>query len=449
MGFFDWFGKGKREEEWMAQPRRLPPGIDSKTEADQWIMSHEFANNDHKNIRAYMAARKERGSWTIALYKTDLKHDKGEHIYPEYTTAVTADPMDVVRALAEFDRKYRNDEDWITVQGQRGTYRPFANKYGIHFDDDGNIMKIERETRLSTGVFMNRESLDDLFHKAAKTPEIDTWDEVYGQLVNKWPADWTVTEEKLVPAKVLEAVKPEVEAPKAEAPAAEAPKVEGEVKATPESADGATATPPKPAPEVTEAAPVEPPKPVEPKFETIYVDRQVTLEDLSKNPVYPQYAVIMRALAGKLQSLPEDLRVKTTTRRVKEQLVKSLVDGDMTPDFGDEAENKLARRLRNVTVLVGLLRAGEELYQDFAKGKFSPDGMNMMSFLGQTASKLAAERLGVDQAASPKIADIISRGKDPAGTEWPVDKLFTQFPPAVYTSPKAAPPPKRPPGPSW
>lgn len=215
MGLFDWIGRGKREEAWMAQPRRLPAGMSEYSDDDgKWITSHEFANDKDKNIRIYLGARQSSDgkTWRVSLYKTDLKRDAvNGDIRPEYDVDVTTDPLAVIRALSEFDRKYKNSKDWVPIDGHRGSYRPFANKFGFHFDDAGNIIKVNKDTHLVKDTFMNRDTLDELFHKVAeKTPEIDTWEEVYLHIVGKWPATLTVTEEKLVPAKILEAEKPEV-----------------------------------------------------------------------------------------------------------------------------------------------------------------------------------------------------------------------------------------------
>ncbi len=433
MGLFDWVGKKKREEEWMAQPRRLPSGVDKFEDGDtRWIMSHEFANDKNKNIRIYLAARKhgpDDPMWTVSLYKTDLKRDMGENIYTEYDTDITGDALDVVRALSEFDRQYKHSDDYVPVDGHRGTYRSFANKFGIHFDDDGNIMKVEKDTRVTKGTFMNRESIDDLFHKAAnKTPEIDTWEEVYEQLVDKWPAAWTVFEEKLVPAKVLEAVKPEpakIEPVKPEditAPAAETPSSTAEAKPVVEA--------PK-----AEEKPVEPvvEAPAEPKFDKVIIERAVTLDDLSKHSGYARFAADAKPLMARLKKLPEDLRSSQLTRRQKEQVIAALVEPYYTPADEKSVEVRLAARLRNATILVGLVRAGSELYDDFAKGKFSADGMTLMSTVGAVASNLAAERLGVEAVSAKKIADIIAKGKDPNGAGLPLEKVFVQFPPPAYT----------------
>lgn len=428
MGLFDWIGKGKREEEWMAQPRRLPSGTD-EYDSDRWIMSHEFANEKNKNIRIYMAAHKRKNSdtWTVSLYKTDLKRDLAMDVSPEYDVDVTSDPMAVVRTLSEFDRRYRNSEEWLPIEGHRGTYRPFANKYGIHFDDDGNIIKIKEDTRIATGVFMNRESLDDLFHKAANKPDVSTWDGLYNALVRSWPESWTVSEEKLVPAKILEAAPetPAAEPPVAEikAPAEGAESV-AELPKAEKPADAATETPAE-----TPAAGETPAPPPEPKFETVIVTRPLTLQDLANDPQYPKYAKDMRELMQQIDKLPETLANKSLTRRQKEKVINDLVGSDLATGFANADTARLANRLRRATVVVGLLRTGVAMYEDFAKGKFSPESMTMMSYIGNVAASITGGTLELDDASAKKVADIIAKGRDPNGADLPLAAIFKQYPP--------------------
>lgn len=431
MGLFDWIGKGKREEEWMAQPRRLPSGTD-EFDSDRWIMSHEFANEKNKNIRIYMAAHKRKNSdtWTVSLYKTDLKRDLAMDVSPEYDVDVTSDPMAVVRTLSEFDRRYRHSEEWLPIEGHRGTYRPFANKYGIHFDDDGNIIKIKEDTRIATGVFMNRESLDDLFHKAANKPDVSTWDGLYNALVRSWPESWTVSEEKLVPAKILEAA-PETPAAEIKAPAEGAESVAELPKTEEKSADKAAEAPAE-AP-AAEEAPVLPPAP---KFETVVVTRPITLQDLANDPAFPKYVQEMRALMQRLEKLPDDLASKTLTRRQKEKIVNDFINADVPGAYGFATKDatRLANRLTRATVVVGVLRAGVGLYEDFAKGKFAPESMAMMSHLGNVAAAITGDTLELDNDASKKVADIIAKGRDPNGADLPLAAIFKQYPPADAAS---------------
>lgn len=432
MGLFDWFGRKEREEKWMAEPRHLPAGVDKYDDGDpRWIVSHEFANDEHKNIRFYMAAEKKKAddkTWTVSMYKTDLKRDDpSQPIYAEYTVDFTDDPVEVVRLLSDFDKKYRHSEEYTPIEGHRGTYRPFANQFGIHFDDDGNIMKIEADTRLTKGVFMNRDSIDALFHKQAAKP-LDSWEEVHAQIVNSWPADWQLTEEILVPAKVIEPVSPAPAAlPQAEATAEQKPAAEGEeavpFAATPEEA--AEAEPPAPPPE--------------PKFDKVKVTRAITLADLTADPAYAEYGWEMGKTIAALKDLPKQLADKSTPVMQKERLIHAFAKAaNVQADFAYD-KGLLAQRLAKATVLVGLLRMGEDVYtEQIVKGKFSPEGMRLVSAFSAAVTKVAQDNFGLEPERAAKVADVMTKGNDPKGSRLPLEELFAQFPPAAYTPPPAS-----------
>lgn len=190
---------------------------------------------------------------------------------------------------------------------------------------------------------------------------------------------------------------------------------------------------------------MQPEVPPEPKFETVTITRPVTLEDLSKHVVYPQFAWEAKQLMEKLKKLPDDLRSNRLTRRDKEALITSLTEPYyLQPDLG-VTEVRLAQHLRDTTIVVGLLRAGSELYEDFAKGKFSPDTMALMSTLGRAAANIAQNNLGLDQKSTVKIPDIIAKGKDPNGPNLPLEQTFLAYPPSEYKPPAVKPEPPRPP----
>ncbi|HYD18160.1 MAG TPA: hypothetical protein VEF76_06755 [Patescibacteria group bacterium] len=431
MGMFDWWGRSKREEAWMAEPRRLPHGIDDTTEDTRWIMSHEFVNNEHKNIRQYMAARyNDRDqNWTISLYKTDLKHDiPGRAFYAEYDVDFTDDPMAVVTALANFDRQYRRSEEYSPIEGHRGTYRPFANKYGIHFDDDGNIMKVKQDTRLVKGTFLNKDSIDNLFHKDAPKA-LDSWEQVYAQVVNVWPAEWTLTEAIKVPAKIL--------VPETPAPAAAA---EGQAHASGNAADGRlgdNAVEGSETPAVEEPAVEATPQPApEPKFDIVNVTRPITLADLAADPAYPEFGWEMGKTLAALKDLPAQLKDKSSTITQKERLVTAFAKAaDIRAPF-EGSKALLAQRLAKATLLVGLLRTGEDVYtEQVIKGNFSPEGMRLAAAFSTAVTTVAQGNFGLDPALAGKVSDVMSKGHDPYGPQLPVEKVFAQFPPAAYTPP--------------
>lgn len=438
MGLFDWIGRREREEKWMAEPRRLPAGVDKYDDGDpRWIVSHEFANDEHKNIRFYMAAEKKSANektWTVSMYKTDLKRDDASQpLYAEYNVDFTDDPLEVVRLLSDFDKKYRHSEDFVAIEGHRGTYRPFANQYGIHFDDDGNIMKVEADTRLTKGVFMNRDSIDALFHKQGAKP-LDSWEEVHAQIVNSWPAEWEMYETILVPAKVLE---PETPAPAAVTAEAEA------VVTAPKLPDEDAPAAEKPE---TEAAPVvETPEPVveappEPKFDKVLIKRAITLADLAADEAYPEFGWEMGKTIAALNDLPKQLADKSTTVVQKERLINAFAKAADVQAHFEGDKNLLAQRLAKATVLVGLLRMGEDVYtEQVVKGKFSPEGMRLVSAFSNTITKVAQGNFGLEPERAEKVKDVMTKGNDPAGNRLPLEEIFAQFPPAAFTPSPSAP----------
>lgn len=443
MGLFDWIGKSKREEKWMAEDRRLPTGMDKVEPGDdRWIMSHEFASDEHKNLRFYMAAKKINDTtWAIGLYKYDLKHETLSGDLNTWDTDFTKDPLTVVKTLAAFDREYSKDEKYVPINGHRGTYRHFANQYGIHFDLSGNIIQVHQGERLSKGTFMNRESLQALFRKdVGKAPPIDTWEQVYEQLVKKWPAEWTVKEEVEhipEPASVENIANDNIA--KAEK------KLEQDLKALGQCDSCGESCPTfheakKLKDEFNKAAEsaltdaVEEAK-IPPKPEKVIVDRPVTLADLSADPAYAQYAAEAKKLVESLKELPAKLADGTLSKRDKLSLVHNLVDQpvDAIENFTGEAQRNLAHRLINATRLVGLLRAGVETYRvEFGKGKLSPDGMALISKLGEAASRTSFLYFGAKDDEAKKVSSIITQGADPNGAELPIERVFAQHPAPEY-----------------
>lgn len=444
MGLFDWIGKSKREEKWMAEPRRLPPGMDKAEPGDsRWIMSHEFASDEHKNLRFYMAAKKiDDDTWAIGLYKYDLKHQSlAANDMNPWDTDFTRDPLVVVKTLAAFDREYSKGEKYVPINGHRGTYRHFANQYGIHFDLSGNIIQVHQGERLSKGTFMNHESLQALFRKdVGKAPPIDTWEQVYEQLVKKWPAEWTVKEEVEQipePASVEDIANDNVA--KAEKKLKQDLTALGQCDGCDESCDKFHRAKQlkdefNKAAENAMAEAVEEAK-IPPKPEKVIVERPVTLEDLAADPAYAQYAAEAKKLVEDLKDLPAKLADGTLNKRTKQALVDSLVEKpvDAIENFAGEAQRNLAHRLVNATRLVGLLRAGVETYRvEFGKGKLSPDGMALISKLGEASSRASFLYFGANDDEAKKVASIITQGADPNGAGLPIEKVFAQHPAPEY-----------------
>ncbi|MEZ0223529.1 MAG: hypothetical protein ACAH83_03170 [Alphaproteobacteria bacterium] len=197
MDLFKWVGRKKREEEWMRQPRRVPSFAKELPEdTDRWYVSQEFVNDEDKNMRSYVALYQPDPAvekWRIYYVSYDLKRDE-DSVHANWSSETT-DPMEIVTEIRDYERKMRNSPAFISNPSEKPDYRPFANKYGIHFDDEGHIFRVQTEVPLTKGVVMNRESLETLFHReAAKKIPLDNWDGIYKGIVEKVSPEWTVTE---------------------------------------------------------------------------------------------------------------------------------------------------------------------------------------------------------------------------------------------------------------
>lgn len=486
MDLFKWVGRKKREEEWMRQLRREPSFAKELPEDnDRWYVTQEFVNDEEKNLRCYMAVYQPDPNvekWRLYHVEYDLKKD-ADNVRADWSDETT-DPMEVVRELRGYERKMRKSSAFIDHPSEKPTYRPFANKYGIHFDDEGNIFRVQTEAPLTKGVFMNRESLDKLFHKeAVKKVPLDNWEGIYKGIVETISPEWTVTEQLFgaissgdatlyVPAAVQysasaweapSAEKPVIADPPRQLPAAEAKQnppaaAESTAQVTPPAAPDqpaaekpAAETPPAPQPEP------EPPVTVNGKtwaelsqakayaghvaMQKLEFTRPVTVADVAADSAYAEYATRMGLLMDRLNKLPETLSSPTATRYEKEAALGVLSRYPYIREF-DGGKQALAQHLCDATILVGMLRAGNSLYKEqFGPGKkFSADALQLISTIGNTCKKFAEERLHIDAAEAAKVADVIAKGADPFGPALPLKKIFEQYAPPAYDPPPAAPP---------
>ncbi len=427
MGLFDIFGKKKRDEAYMKHERRVPEGMENIPENDpRWMVSQEFCIEKNKNVRFYYAVSPDlnRGvdeapAWNISKVQYDLKHqDDVDH----WVIETTESPLRVVRALREFERRFHEDEEFTFVEGHRSTYRAFANAHGIHFDDKGRVMEVTQETRFDKGVFLNRDSLDALFHGAAKPPALDTWEEIYRQLIDKWPASWTVTETVIVPPKTID--------PEAEAVTTPAEKAEAVAeKPADEAVADETAAAETPADAETPVVKT-PPEPLPPETKTIV--RPVTLDDVTGHKGYGAYAQLAQFVMTGTKNLEKDIVLKPGITPLTQI---NLLQHKINAGFDADAD-KLAKRLVDVSILVGMLRGGSALYgETLGKGNFAPEGLRKLSVLGEATAEFAVKHLGVSEQDAKKISDVITRGPDPFGPLLPLEKIFAANPP-----PKVEPP---------
>jgi hypothetical protein len=180
-----------KPKEWLSKPRLIPDQYHDIPEGDpRFVMSQEFADKEHKNLRYYLAAIKERPEddyWQMTLISRDLKHGDG---YFETSRRRMADSAEeVIYYLREFERSCR-EKEYPAIENASGTYRKFANLYGLHFDVKGNPFRMEVDAKLDKDTFLSRESLDKIFkHAADKRKPLDNWGQLYAQIIDVNPVE--------------------------------------------------------------------------------------------------------------------------------------------------------------------------------------------------------------------------------------------------------------------
>lgn len=209
--FFEWVsGKPK---EWLEKPRLVPPSYREEPEdSSRWVMSQEFADSDYRNRRYYLAAERENQSdpyWRMVLVSRDLKH--GDEYYETSRRQIADDPAEVIQYMQRFEETCR-EKNFIALPQSRGTYRKFANNFGKHFDGNGESFTVDTHEPIAREVFMNRQSLDKVFHgEAARKPLLNSWENVYDYIVNGRPVK-EITEENLSASKAWAPYAAELEA---------------------------------------------------------------------------------------------------------------------------------------------------------------------------------------------------------------------------------------------
>jgi hypothetical protein len=96
---------------------------------------------------------------------------------------------EVIYYLREFERSCR-EKEYPAIENASGTYRKFANLYGLHFDVKGNPFRMEVDAKLDKDTFLSRESLDKIFkHAADKRKPLDNWGQLYAQIIDVNPVE--------------------------------------------------------------------------------------------------------------------------------------------------------------------------------------------------------------------------------------------------------------------
>lgn len=180
-----------KPKEWLSKPRLIPQQYHDVPEGDpRFVMSQEYADKEHKNLRYYLTAIKENPKddfWQMVLVSRDLKH--GDDYFETSRRRIADSPEDVIFYMREFERSCR-EKEYTAIENAAGTYRKFANLYGLHFDVKGNPFRMEVDEKLDKDTFLSRESLDKIFkHAADKRKPLDSWDQLYAQIIDVSPVE--------------------------------------------------------------------------------------------------------------------------------------------------------------------------------------------------------------------------------------------------------------------
>ncbi|HEX2751613.1 MAG TPA: hypothetical protein VHP34_00600 [Alphaproteobacteria bacterium] len=180
-----------KPKEWLSKPRLIPDQYHDIPDGDpRFVMSQEFADKEHNNLRYYLAAIKERPEddyWQMTLISRDLKH--GDSYFETSRRRMADSAEEVIYYLREFERSC-HEKEYPAIENAAGTYRKFANLYGLHFDVKGNPFRMEVNEKLDKDTFLSRESLDKIFkHAADKRKPLDNWEQLYAQIIDVNPVE--------------------------------------------------------------------------------------------------------------------------------------------------------------------------------------------------------------------------------------------------------------------
>jgi hypothetical protein len=169
-------------------PRRIPDfARDIPDGDDRWVVTKEFEGKS-PYYREYAAAMKQDdGSWRIMLYNYSLKEDaKGVLHDSKYLNEIAASAYGAINKLREYEKK-RVEKELHPVPNTRQTYSIFANRHGMHFDKQGNIIFVHQEKPVMAEMVISRDKFKQLFTRVAKTENIESWDDVYDKVVGRTP----------------------------------------------------------------------------------------------------------------------------------------------------------------------------------------------------------------------------------------------------------------------
>lgn len=353
-----------KPKEWLSKPRLIPALYHDIPEGDpRFVMSQEFADPEHRNLRHYMAAIKDNPSddyWQMTLVSRDLKH--GDDYFETNRRRIADNAEEVIYYLKEFERSCR-EKKYIPINRAGGTYRKFANLYGLHFDASGNAFRMDVEKTLDKDTLLSREALDKIFQHASEKPKpLDNWEQLYARIVDTSPVE------------------------------------------------------------------------------------NVTLADLAQDPAWNDFAKQAKGMMGKLGELGAYLNSDDTSTSSKTRTLGNMIDYMIVDptNFENSAKMKLAQHLVDTTVMVGLLRAGAEVYAHQLSKDLSPEVLSFVGKVGEACSRFAEVHFNLSEEQAKPIATIITLGADPHGDKLPLEATLAQYPaqikkPANDTAPDQKP----------
>lgn len=350
-----------KPKEWLSKPRLIPALYHDIPEGDpRFVMSQEFADPEYRNRRHYMAAIKDNPGddyWQMTIITRDLKH--GDDYFETNRRRIADNAEEVIYYLKRFEESCR-EKKHIPINRAGGTYRKFANLYGLHFDANGNAFRMDVEKTLDKDTFLSREALDKIFQHAAEKPKpMDNWEQLYARIVDTSPVE------------------------------------------------------------------------------------NVTLADLAKDPAWEGFSKDAAVMVEKLYALGDYLNSEEKTVRDKKRTLENMIEYSIVDatKFESSSKMKLAQHLADTTVMVGLLRAGAEVYEhQFSQG-LSPEMLSFVGKVGAACSRFAEVHFNLTEEQAKPIATIISLGADPHGEKLPLEATLAQYPvqpkkPANDTQPK-------------
>lgn len=348
-------------EEYMKMPRRVPAAFkDSPVGDEAWMMTAEYASKEKPYMREYLGARRlpaSENGWEIMLYKTDLRKENTEPS-ESFGYAKTHMIREVVELMSAYDQEQMKGDSKKRVDSARLTYRKAANKIGIHFDTDGNIIELAEDAPVLASTYLTTDALKKVFDSNAHKKSVSSWQDLYAYIINNLP------------------------------------------------------------------------------------DATVQPQDLASDPAWAKFSESAKAMAAKLDQLPASLQSTKYSMRDKERGLSNIVEFVIVNplEFEGSKRASLAQHLCDATILVGLLRAGTEIYaSQFAVGGtgITPEKLDLVSKVGNTVAEFAQVRFGLDEATAKKISNLIAQGRDPYGPELPLVKTIAQA--SVPAAPKSEP----------